>query len=263
MSKDIRVIAETDEILALDKPAGLIVHSDGRTRESSLAAWIAKEYPELASVGESWISPQGEHVPLAGVVHRLDRTTSGIILVAKTQDAYTYLKNEFKERRVEKIYRAFVYGHMGAAEGKIVAEIARSSEPPKRWYARVCEEKDRRAAITEWRLLKHLTDPATGESVSYVEVQPKTGRTHQIRVHLASISHPIVADHIYAPDLHRESASDSKSQSFRAAERAPIFGFERPALHAYSISLILKGEKATFIAPLPDDFKHAGAEEVW
>ncbi len=234
MPKDIRVIAEMDEVLVLDKPAGLIVHSDGRTQEPTLADWILKEYPTLKSVGESWTSPQGERVLLPGIVHRLDRTTSGVMLVAKTSEVYAYLKNEFKERRVEKIYRAFVYGHMETAEGKIVAEIMRSSEPPKHWYSQPCEESNTRAAITEWRLLKHLADPATGDPASYVEVQPKTGRTHQIRVHLASIGHPIVADHLYATD------------------KTPILGFRRPALHAYSISVVLSGKKETFLAPLPE-----------
>ena len=236
MPKDILVLAETDGILALDKPAGLIVHSDGRTKEPSVAEWIEEKYPTLASVGEPWISPQGERVPLPGIVHRLDRTTSGVMLVAKTAEAYAYLKGEFKARRVEKVYRAFVYGHMGAEEGKIVAEIMRSSEQPKRWYAHACDETDRRAAITEWRLLKRLEDPSTGEPASYVEVQPKTGRTHQIRVHLASIGHPLVGDHLYAEG------------------RTPILGFTRPALHAHSISLMLKGKKETFSAQLPADF---------
>lgn len=248
-------ILETDDILAVDKPAGLIVHSDGRTQEPSLADWILKEYPMLAGVGEPWISPQGEKVQLNGIVHRLDRTTSGVMLVAKTAEAYAYLKNEFKERRVEKIYRAFVYGHIESAEGKIVAEIMRSSEPPKHWYARECKESDKRAAITCWRLLKNLNDPDTGEPVSYVEVQPKTGRTHQIRVHFASIGHPLVEDHLYVPDLHRESTSDSKSQSPWGTQNRPsVLGFRRPALHAHSISLTLGGKRETFTAPLPEDF---------
>ncbi len=241
------IIAETDEVLVVNKPAGLIVHSDGRTQESTLAEWILKEYPALLSVGEPWISPQGESVILPGIVHRLDRTTSGVLLIAKTMETYAYLKNEFKERRVEKIYRAVVYGLIAAEKGRIVAEIMRSRETPKRWYARVCDEGEKpstgadqrsigRAAITEWRLLKRLSDPETEESASYLEVRPKTGRTHQIRVHFASIGHPVVADHLYAP------------------ERKPILRFSRPALHAYSISLVLKGKKETFVAPLPDDF---------
>lgn len=230
-----QVLAETDEVLAIDKPAGLIVHSDGRTVEPSVAEWLLEQYPELASVGEPWISPQGERVLLQGLVHRLDRTTSGVMIIAKTAEVYAYLKNEFKERRVEKLYRAFVYGHMELEKGKIVAEIMRSAEPPRRWYARACEESDKRAAITEWRLLKKLEEPG-GEAASYIEAEPKTGRTHQIRVHLASIGHPVVADHLYAPD------------------HAPILGFTRPALHAYHISLELSGARATFTAPLPQDF---------
>ncbi len=255
------VIAETDEVLVVNKPAGLIVHSDGRTQESTLAEWILKEYPALLSVGEPWISPQGERIILPGIVHRLDRTTSGVLLIAKTRDAYAYLKNEFKARRIEKVYRAFVYGHMKSAQGKIVAEIMRSSEPPKHWYARPCEEDDKpstgadqrsvgptgadqrsvgRAAITEWRLLQHLRDPITDAPASYVEARPLTGRTHQIRVHFASIGHPLVADHLYAP------------------ERKPILGFSRPALHAFSISVVLQRKREIFLAPLPDDFRAAG-----
>ena len=255
------IIAETIELLVLNKPAGLIVHSDGRTEEPSVAAWLLQKYPALAEVGETWVSPQGEHVPLRGIVHRLDRTTSGVMLVAKTDEMYAYLKNEFKQRRVEKTYRAYVYGHMGSAQadsnpsrqGRIVAEIMRSSEPPRRWYARPCEESDKRAAITEWRLIKNLTTqdiyssvlpvPGWGQktaietATAYIEVCPKTGRTHQIRVHFASIGHPLVADHLYA-------SSDM-----------PSLGFTRPALHAHSISLSLPDDTTTnFTAPLPADF---------
>ena len=234
--------------MALDKPAGLIVHSDGRTQEPSLAQWLLREYPALERVGEPWISPQGERVLLPGIVHRLDRTTSGVIIVAKTPEMYAYLKNEFKERRVEKVYRAFVYGHMETAQGKIVAEIMRTKKLPRKWYARACEETDNRAAITEWSLIKHLADPNTGEPASYVEVRPLTGRTHQIRVHFASIGHPIVADHLYRGDRA------SSEEVLRPAGR---MCFARPALHAYSISLVLKGKKETFVAPLPDDFNIA------
>lgn len=233
------VLSETDEILVFDKPAGLIVHSDGRTQEPSVAAWLLEHYPALAEVGEPWISPQGERVLTAGLVHRLDRTTSGVLIAAKTPEMYAYLKGEFKARRVEKVYRAYVYGHMEEREGRIVAEIMRSSEAPRRWYARATDERDIRAAITEWRLLEKLTDPATQEAVSYIELSPKTGRTHQLRVHLASIGHPIIADHLYA------------------ALRTTLFGFARPALHAHSIAFTLPdGTHTTFVAPLPTDFPH-------
>jgi 23S rRNA pseudouridine1911/1915/1917 synthase len=229
-----QIIAETDEMIAVDKPAGLIVHSDGRTEEASLAEWLIAKYPMLADVGESWVSPQGESVRVAGIVHRLDRTTSGVVLVAKTQEMFAYLKNEFKERRVEKVYRAFVYGHPEKDSDRIVAEIMRSSEIPKRWFARPCDESDKRAAITEWKVLRSFFDGT--EQVSELELHPLTGRTHQLRVHLASIGHPILADHLYAQD------------------RSPLLGFTRPALHAFSISIDVHGKREVFTAPLPSDF---------
>lgn len=225
------VIAETEALLAVDKPAGLIVHSDGRTVEPSLADWILRQYPALASVGEPWISPQGECVPCPGIVHRLDRSTSGVMLVAKTPEAYSELKRLFKERKIQKTYLAYVYGHMAREEGRIAAEILRTSTSPKKWYTEACDDTNPRAAITEWKLLKNLTEDA-----AYIEVRPITGRTHQIRVHFASVGHPIVGDHLYAPD------------------RKPILGFTRPALHASSISLAYMDTHCTFSAPLPPDF---------
>jgi 23S rRNA pseudouridine1911/1915/1917 synthase len=229
------VLAETTDLLVLNKPAGLIVHRDGRNDEPSVAQWLHENYPALASVGESWTSPQGEVIPLPGIVHRLDRSTSGVLLVAKTNEMYAYLKNEFKERRVEKVYRAYVYGRMEKEEGRIVAEIARSSTPPKKWYAKLCKESDVRAAITDWKLLQNLPEDA-----AYIEVRPRTGRTHQIRVHLASIGHPVVGDPLYSAD--------------RATSEEILSPAGRMCLHAHSISLMLGGKQEVFTAPLPPDF---------
>lgn len=225
------VLAENEWLLAIDKPAGLIVHSDGRTEEPSLAEWIGKEFPALRGVGGAWVSPQGEHIALNGLVHRLDRSTSGIVIAAKTQVAFDFLRKEFKERNVEKTYLAWVYGRISKNEGRIVAEIMRSSEPPKRWYARETHESDPRAAITDWKLIK------TSAGASLLEVKPKTGRTHQIRVHMASSGCPIVGDHLYAPDWKE------------------MLGFKRPALHAWKLALTLPdGSRAEFAAPAPKDF---------
>jgi 23S rRNA pseudouridine1911/1915/1917 synthase len=226
-----QVIGENEWLIALDKPAGLIVHSDGRTQEPSLADWVGQTYPNLKGVGGVWVSPQGENIPLNGLAHRLDRTTSGVVLVAKTQESFEYLKQEFKARNIRKKYLAWVYGKMPALEGTIVAEIMRSSDLPKRWYARTCQMSDVRAAITEWKVVESKVD------ASLLELAPKTGRTHQIRVHLAHIGHSIIADHLYAPN--RES----------------MLGFKRTALHALAIALILPdGSSVEYVAPEPEDF---------
>jgi len=229
------VLVETNDLLVIHKQAGLIVHSDGRTVEPSVAEWIAEHYPAMREVGEPWVSPQGEKVRVCGLVHRLDRTTSGVLVAAKTNEMFAYLRGEFKERRVEKKYHALVYGEMEKNYGCVVAEIVRTSEKPRRWAARPCEENDIRAAITEWKVLKVLESES--DPVSYLELFPKTGRTHQLRVHLASIGHPIVADHLYAPD------------------KPALLGFTRPALHAAAISFVLHGETMIFEAPPPDDFR--------
>jgi 23S rRNA pseudouridine1911/1915/1917 synthase len=234
-----RIIAETPEYLVLDKPAGLICHSDGRTVEPSVAEWLAEHHPETREVGEPWVSPQGESIRICGLAQRLDRTTSGVLVAARTQSAWEYLRGEFTARRVEKEYFAIVYGHVAGEQGRIVAEIMRSGEKPKRWYARDCEESDIRAAITEWQVLSRDVSPA-GDPYSRMALFPKTGRTHQLRVHLAHIGHPIVADHLYAK------------------ERAPILGLSRTALHASAISFAREsGEKVRYEVPLPADFKAA------
>lgn len=232
MTNEPSIIAEESRILILAKPAGLITHRDGRNEESSLAEWVGEKYPALQGVGGAWVSPQGEAIPLNGVVHRLDKQTSGVVLVAKDEATFAALKEEFKARRVQKTYLAYVHGYI-AERGEVVAEIARTTEVPKRWYAKPCAKDSPRAAITEWRLDKHLSAEG-GESVSLVEVQPKTGRTHQIRVHLASIGHPIVHDNLYGG--------------------VALLDFERLALHASRIEFDLSGEHLSFSAPLPDDF---------
>ena len=231
------VLYEDDDVIVINKPAGLIVHSDGRTIEPSVAEWAVQRYPALADVGEPWVSPQGETVLRPGIVHRLDRTTSGVMVLAKTAEAHAFLKNEFQSRMVKKEYRAYVYGRPKADRGVIEAEIVRIRATPPRWGVARNEGKPGRAAVTEWEVFARGADDATGEKASFIAVRPKTGRTHQIRVHLQSIHHPVVADHLYAKG------------------RPAILGFTRPALHAFQLSLRLpSGASKVFSAPLPSDF---------
>jgi 23S rRNA pseudouridine1911/1915/1917 synthase len=237
MQKSVEVLYEDADVLVIDKPAGLIVHSDGRTEEPSVAEWAVKHYPQMAGVGEPWRSPQGAIVDRPGIVHRLDRSTSGVMILAKTPEAHAFLKDAFQKREIKKEYRAYVYGHPAQERGTIEAEIVRLRSVPPRWGVARGGGKPGRAAVTEWEVLQKGADRETGEKVSFIAARPKTGRTHQIRVHLQSIHHPVVADHLYAKG------------------KPALLGFERLALHAFSLSLTLPGgETKVFQAPLPYDF---------
>ena len=230
------VIYESPELLVLNKPTGLITHSDGRTQEPSLAEWIAERYPAMTAIGAPWVSPQGESISVSGLVHRLDRPTSGIMLAARTPGMYDHLKSEFKARRITKTYRALVMGHVESEAGRIVAAIERSSTPPKRWYAVPCDESHVRAAITDYTVLARGTGN-DGQKYTYVELKPHTGRTHQIRVHMASTAHPLAGEHLYG-------------------EAVGVLGFAQPALHALSIAFTPPaGERVEYRAPLPEAFE--------
>jgi len=233
---DIEILHENNDMLAIDKPAGLIVHFDGRNEEPSVVDWIEEKYPDIKGVGEDWLSPQGVSVPRPGIVHRLDKTTSGVMVIAKNEKAFRHLKEQFQNREAKKIYDALVYGHPKEDSGVIEAEIGRTKKKPRKWIATFAHGKTR-AAITEWEVLGRYADSESGEEVAHIQLEPKTGRTHQIRVHLKAIHHPIVCDHIYA------------------VYKKCILGFERPALHARSLTLRLpSGETQVFEAPLPEDF---------
>lgn len=238
---DIPILYEDENIVAINKPPGLIVHSDGRTEEPSVADWVIEQYPDMANVGEPWVSPQGQTISRPGIVHRLDRVTSGVLLLARNHEAYVFLKDQFQNRTLEKEYRAFVYGKPKLTHGVIEKEIVRIRSIPPRWgVKRASEEKKHRIAITEWNLVDTGVDEATGEAVSFVAMFPKTGRTHQLRVHFKDLGFPIVCDPLYAP------------------KKACVLGFSRTALHAFRISITLQsGEKQSIEAPLPEDFKKA------
>lgn len=238
---ELPILYEDNEVVVINKPAGLIVHSDGRTKEPSVAEWMLERYPESAAVGEPWMSPQGKVVARPGIVHRLDRSTSGVLILAKTQEAHAFLKRQFQERSTEKTYRAFVYGHPAQNQGVIEAEIVRIRAVPPRWgVAREGESRTQRAAVTAWKVLSRGTDAQ--EKVAYLELSPKTGRTHQIRVHLKYLNHPVICDPLYAKG------------------RPCLLGFSRAALHALSLTITLpSGERRSFEAPVPADFTAAFA----
>ncbi len=227
------IIYEDKDIIVVNKPAGLAVHADGRHERATLADWLAGNYPELKGVGEEQTLADGTIIDRPGIVHRLDRETSGAMVVARTQKSFEFLKSQFQEREVKKVYRAFVYGALKEERGIIDRPIgsARGGLGPRTATRPHGVQRD---AQTAYRVVQN------GKEAAYVEAFPKTGRTHQIRVHFSAIQHPIVCDTLYAPS------------------RKPILGFTRLALHAFSISFKHPdGRAVVFEAPLPPDFVEA------
>lgn len=226
------VIYEDDAIIVINKPSGLAVHRDGRHDYKVLTDWLMTEYPELKGVGEEQLLADGTVIERPGIVHRIDRETSGILVVARTQEAFQFLKSQFQNREVTKVYRAFVHGEFKDERGMIDKPIGsnRGGKGPR--TATRNARGTLRDAQTAYRVL------ARTKEASYAEVFPKTGRTHQIRVHFSSIQHPIICDALYAPG------------------RPPLLGFNRLALHALSLTFVHPTSKAevVFEAPLPRDF---------
>ena len=236
MDNSIHILYEDDEALAVYKPAGLVVHPDGRTKEPTLADWILEKYPAIRGVGETIPLTSGETIEKWGIVHRLDRETSGVILVAKTQESFMNLKNQFQNRTIKKTYRAIAHGHFKEKSGTINRPIGRSASDFRRRSAEFGARGDLREAVTDYRVLED--GEVQGTKLSYLEVEPHTGRTHQIRVHLKAIGHPILCDKLYAPKL------------------SCLAEMGRVALHAFSIAFNgQKGALRTVEAPLPEDFK--------
>jgi 23S rRNA pseudouridine1911/1915/1917 synthase len=230
------ILYEDEDMLVINKPAGLVVHPDGRTKEPSVSEWFAKAYPESQDVGEHIEKTSGEIIERAGVVHRIDRETSGILLLAKTKEGHAHLKKQFQNREIEKVYHAFVHGMLKDERGTIDLPIGKSPSDFRRWSAGRGARGEMREATTYFEVLKY--DKA--HNVSFVEAKPKTGRTHQIRVHFQALQRPIVGDSLYAPGKHN------------------VLGFDRLALHARAILFEnLNGEKVSIEAPYPADFQQA------
>lgn len=238
---NISILYEDDEVLAVNKPAGLVVHPDGRTKEPTLADWLLEKYPSIKGVGETIPLTGGGVIEKWGIVHRIDRDTSGVLLIAKTQESFLNLKSQFQARTIKKSYRTFAQGIFREKSGTIDKPIGRSTSDFRRWSAEYGARGEMRKAVTDYRVLGE--GEAKGVKLSYLEVNPHTGRTHQIRVHLKAVGHPILCDKLYAP-------------------KSPcLLGFERTALHAFSVGFKgLDGTEHRVEAPLPGDFSRAIAE---
>lgn len=228
------ILFENVHALAINKPAGIMVHEDGRQDEYTVATWMKETY------GVEGVGEKGRE----GIVHRLDRNTTGILLLAKDNVAFTTFKKQFKDHSTRKVYRAIVEGHVKHDIGMISLSLARAkSDFRKRTVVDMFSQDNRgeeKDAITRYKVLARATSP-DGAQYSYIEAYPITGRTHQIRAHFRGIRHPIIGDDLYGSKKGKDVA-------------------ERSMLHArfltINVPLEHKGvEEMTFSAPIPQDMK--------
>ena len=213
----LEILFQDDEVIAVNKPAGMVVHAGAGRHSGTLVNALLHHFGSLAKGG-------GEERP--GIVHRIDRFTSGVLLVARTDAAHRSLAAQFAGRTVEKVYLAMVHGTVKADQGRIEKPISRDPARRLRMTARRAEG---RPAITEYKVLKRFA------AFTYLEVRIRTGRTHQIRAHFASIGHPVAGDRLYGAPAQT--------------------ALDRTFLHAHRVRFAhpITGDQVTVEAPLPPD----------
>jgi 23S rRNA pseudouridine1911/1915/1917 synthase len=214
------ILYEDEDLLVLNKPAGLVVHPAPGHATGTLVHALLHQCPNLPGIG-------AERRP--GIVHRLDKETSGVMVVAKTDAAMASLSGQFKARLVKKTYLALVQGEVRQTEGRITAGIGRHERDRKRMAVR---SRKAREALTAYRVMKRL------DGFTLLQVHPETGRTHQIRVHLSAIGHPVVGDKVYGGRKEKGSAAG------RQLLHAWKLGLFHPRTHTWM----------EFEAPIPPDF---------
>lgn len=224
------IVYEDQNLIVINKPSGLIVHptSPNDTSES-VVSWLMRKYPDIGSVGEDPSRP--------GIVHRLDKETSGLMLIAKNNDAFFYLKSLFQEHKIKKYYLALVCGKPKQPKGTIDAPLGKigAKQTTQIIGTRTLKERD---AITEYKTLQNFKD------FTLLEVMPKTGRTHQIRVHLKSVGVPIAGDKLYSP-----------KKKISHSEPPRLF------LHAFKLELLTPDQKSLVLeADLPIDLQNFVSE---
>jgi 23S rRNA pseudouridine1911/1915/1917 synthase len=224
------VVYEDASIMVIDKPAGLVVHPGEGNRDHTLVSGLMALHPECFCAGE-WPDPERP-----GIVHRLDKDTSGLLVIAKTPLVQEKLQQMFKDRRTEKIYLAITWGVPAASMGRVENEIGRH---PGNRLKRAVVSKEGKIAITHYRIRSR------NERAGLVELLIETGRTHQIRVHLAHLRCPVAGDALYGGNRPHEAENP-----------------KRPMLHAWRLRFPhpYTGKRMEFISPIPADFAETAAK---
>lgn len=221
----VNIVVEEKNFVIVDKPAGLLVHPTEHGHESTLIDQLLELYPEIRQIGEDPLRP--------GIVHRLDREVSGVMVIARTWEMYEHLKTQFAERKVQKEYHAIVHGIPSKQTGEITFSIGRSVRRKGRMAAK--PEREGKRAVTTYEILESFPNYA------YLKLMPKTGRMHQIRAHCLAFGHPIVGDTLYHP-------------SRRKNELHAL----RPLLSSVTLTFLdLTGNQRSFSVPLPIDMQQA------
>ncbi|MCW1930501.1 MAG: RluA family pseudouridine synthase [Candidatus Kerfeldbacteria bacterium] len=220
----LNVLHEDDDVVVVEKPVGLLTHAAESTHEWTLADELLKKYPDIKGVGDS--------EERFGIVHRLDRDVSGVMVVARTQEAFENLKKQFQDRVIEKEYRAVVHGVPHRTHDDIRFVITRSTMDPSKMAARP-ENAEGKSAWTEYDVLR------SHRNLSELRVLIHTGRTHQIRAHLLAISHPVVGDTLYTSKQYESNKS-----------------FDRLYLHAHRLTFthLKTAQKVEFLSEIPTEF---------
>jgi 23S rRNA pseudouridine1911/1915/1917 synthase len=236
---NIPILLETPDFVVINKPSGLVVHGDGKHTEPTVVDWVMKKYPGLADVGEKMtISHMGNEITVArpGIVHRIDRDTSGVLVIAKNQPTFEMLKEQFQAHTIKKKYVAIVLGWPRDERGIVNVPIGRSGANIRAWTTARSARGELRPAVTRFAVKKKFTK--NDVKLSLVELFPETGRTHQLRVHLKHLGQAIAGDPIYAPKMQLHDM------------------FKRTMLHAEKITFKnAEGKSIEVSAPIPDDFK--------
>ncbi len=227
------VLCEEGDFLVINKPAGLVVHPGSGRSSATLCSGLLARYPEIAEVGDR---------TRPGIVHRLDKGTTGLMVVARTPRGYESLVGQFSKRSVRRLYEVVCWGATGSS-GVIDAPVGRSSRRP----TLMAVSARGREARTHYELQQCFDAP---DALSWLRCRLETGRTHQIRVHLSSIGHPVVGDRAYGAP-----SAGNRGKDGAVSPLSPLT-FPRPALHSSAISFVhpATGETVNYSAKLPEDF---------
>lgn len=257
INKKLNIIFENEDFYIINKPSGLQVHPSAINKNETLVNILISLNPKIKEVGESWERP--------GIIHRLDKDTSGLIIIAKNNKSFQELKKAFKKKKVQKTYLTLVWGKLKEKSGIINLPIAKTLSHKKQKIAQGKFSGQAREAQTEYKVIEEFTFSYSEKVknlnkfsnidkffnkeknriyISLIEAKPKTGRTHQIRIHLSHLEHPLINDNRYYKKIHKLLETDFLNKKHKTF-----------LLHAKKIEFTLFYKKYSFSAPLPGYFQ--------